>query len=353
MATEPFRVPSKKSIRKAGNIIRNDDATAEEKDAAISLLAEWRSLFGYPINTMQALVRERIKKEGLQDTIVARRLKRMPSIIGKLKRFPDMQLDRIQDIGGLRVVVKNIKDVYAFYNSVAFAKHKHQPILPPHDYIMNPKKDGYRSLHVVFKYYNAIHPELTGLPVELQIRTSLQHSWATALETIDVIEHTSLKTGHGDVNFASFFKLSSALFSIKEGVPVLEEYRNTSPIKLVEEFEKTEAELNVFDTLKAVTVSAKQIEAKGTAASFHLIVLDTKQKKVTLIPYPKNNIEQAEEAYKEQEERSRKDQDLNVVLISAGNVRQIKKAYPNYFLDTQSFQINLSKICKEIKAKIH
>lgn len=35
--------------------------------------------------------------------LAARRLKRMPSIVGKLRRFPKMQASRMQDIGGWRL----------------------------------------------------------------------------------------------------------------------------------------------------------------------------------------------------------------------------------------------------------
>ena len=41
------------------------------------------------------------------------RLKRIPTIIDKVQRFPDIGFASFQDIGGIRAVVENINDVYA------------------------------------------------------------------------------------------------------------------------------------------------------------------------------------------------------------------------------------------------
>ncbi|MFW2058189.1 (p)ppGpp synthetase, partial [Acinetobacter haemolyticus] len=89
----------------------------------------------------------------------------------------------------------------------------HVPVIPCHDYIESPKNDGDRSIHQVFTYKSRDHSGLDGLKIELQIRTALQHSWATAVETLGVIENASIKSGFGSDDIKKFIKLSSALFS--------------------------------------------------------------------------------------------------------------------------------------------
>ncbi len=51
---------------------------------------------------------------------------------------------------------------------------------------LNPH--GYRSLHQVFSINSRTHPKLNSLRVELQIRTKLQHSWATAVRLLELLK---------------------------------------------------------------------------------------------------------------------------------------------------------------------
>ena len=55
-------------------------------------------------------------------SLVAQRLKRMPTIIDKLDRHPNMKLSTMQDIGGVRAVLPNVKDVYKLVNQYESSK---------------------------------------------------------------------------------------------------------------------------------------------------------------------------------------------------------------------------------------
>ena len=52
--------------------------------------------------------------------------------------------------------------------------------------------------------------------IELQIRTRLQHLWATAVETAGLYTKKSLKSGQGENGWLEFFMIVSSLFSFKE-----------------------------------------------------------------------------------------------------------------------------------------
>ncbi|MEK7153432.1 MAG: (p)ppGpp synthetase, partial [Patescibacteria group bacterium] len=110
MAFPPVPEYSKNEINRAGQILIDSDSTKEERRAARQIVSEWRACYGYPINTFNSTLRDKVRK-GYDSPIVAQRLKRLPTIIDKLKRYPDMNLVRMQDIGGLRAVVKSVKDV--------------------------------------------------------------------------------------------------------------------------------------------------------------------------------------------------------------------------------------------------
>jgi ppGpp synthetase/RelA/SpoT-type nucleotidyltranferase len=70
------------------------------------------------------------------------------------------------------------------------------------DYIQNPKPDGYRSIHLIFRYVGtAPNNAWDRLRVEMQLRSQHQHAWATALEAVDIFTKQALKANQGDVNW--------------------------------------------------------------------------------------------------------------------------------------------------------
>lgn len=108
---------SKSQVNKAGQIISAgyylSEGVIDLDDFfwAFEVVDNWRSCHGYPINTFQATLRQKLKTID-NKALVAQRLKRMPSIISKLKRFQSMQLARMQDLGGLRAVVSSLGKVH-------------------------------------------------------------------------------------------------------------------------------------------------------------------------------------------------------------------------------------------------
>lgn len=339
--TAKIYVPSRKQVDKAGDKLKNGEVGQDVLD----ILSAWRSVHTYPISTFQSLIRKKIKELQLDDTtVVAQRLKRLPSIVSKLKRLPTMNLSQMQDIGGIRIIVKDISSVYSLHEKIINSRFKHKISLPPRDYIKNPKPDGYRSLHQYFQYNNLYHPELNGLRIELQIRTQLQHAWATAVETLGTIENESFKSGEGKETYKRFFKLVSALFSIEEKQPVLSELQNVDRSDLVRELITLEKDLSIIAKLKGIAITTKHIETSADNSDYYVMVLDSLQNTLQLVPFTNKQIEMAESFYAIQEAKSRDNEYLSVVLVSAGDIDHLRKAYPNYFLDTALFIKRITKI---------
>ncbi len=339
----PLIVPSKSALKKAGEALRSC-SEGPEFDRALQMLSAWRGLFAYPLNTFSVMLRKKCSMLKISDAIVARRLKRTPSIVAKLRRFSGMDLGRMQDIGGLRVIVNNLDEVYKFWNSLQNSKIKHEAVVPPHDYIKTPKPDGYRSLHQVYRYQSEDHPELCGLQVEVQIRTKLQHAWATAVETLGAIEQASFKSGEGTDKHKQFFKLASALISLHEKASVLEEFSNTPRDELVRQFSAIEKELNVFQKLTGIAVATSSIlSPKAEKAEFQVMMLDPVAGTLSLTPFSRGQAQVAERFYSFLEATEK---DKLIVLVSVDNLRALKKAYPNYFLDTKLFVDTLKRICE-------
>ena len=122
----------------------------------------------------------------------------------------------MQDIGGLRAVVSSLPRVRALEKIYRERSFAHE-LIGSKDYIHHPKSDGYRSVHLIFRYRNRRAPAYNGLSLELQLRTKLQHAWATAIyadaitatkslddgKLADYIRATTFKTIMGDIKFGT------------------------------------------------------------------------------------------------------------------------------------------------------
>lgn len=340
-------IPSKRAIARAGEVLAGFSQQMTE-DEALKLLSTWRAAFSYPLNALQTYLRNLVAKKKLPPAIIAQRLKRTPSIIQKLQRFQNMKLDQMQDIGGLRVIVNKIDDVRGVHKYLIDAKSfKHQLDLPPNDYIEHPKSDGYRSLHQVIRYKSKSHSELNNLRIEIQIRTKLQHSWATAVETLGMIEKSSIKTGGGSETARRFFLFASALFALDEKCNMPEALAGRSKSSLIAEFEGIEKNSTILAQLNGVAVSAHHIETvEKDFKGYRVIQLFIQEQKVRLTAF--RDIEDAETFYKARELETKDNPNVAIVLMSAGALKDIKKAYPNYFLDTKAFIQNIKRIIAEV-----
>ena len=126
----PKLIPSKTKVNHAGDLLidyvfnKNRKISNDDLWEAYVLLSNWRAIHSYPINTFQATLRNKLKKIE-PNSLVAQRLKRIPSIIKKLNRFENMQLTRMQDIGGLRAVVTNLNKVRELEQNYRSSRFQH------------------------------------------------------------------------------------------------------------------------------------------------------------------------------------------------------------------------------------
>lgn len=338
----------KKDVNRAGAILASNKQDFDKVELAYGVLANWRACHGYPINTFQATLRQKLRTID-KEAIVAQRLKRAPSVISKLQRFPSMKLAQMQDIGGLRAVVRSVAQVRTLEASYRESSFKHE-LVSSKDYIKEPKEDGYRSIHLVYRYVNDQAPAYNGLLLELQLRTRLQHAWATAVETMGTFLGQALKSGLGDRPWREFFELSSAALTHLENTPPVIGYEGLSRKAVFGRVAETEHNLHVLNKLEGFSIAADQIKTEKGAGSYHLIVLDSAQRSVSIKPFPVSQLEQANIEYTKVEERAQNGEKVEAVLVSAGPIKALKKAYPNYFLDTNQFVNQIRRVIQEVHA---
>lgn len=336
---------SKKKVMRAGSTLFDDNASDEEFEEALMVLNNWRSSHSYPVNTFQASLRNKLKSLDIKG-LVAQRLKRIPSIVAKLERFPGMSLARMQDIGGLRAVVPSLKSIYRLRESYLQSKWDHV-LVSEYDYIKEPKDSGYRGIHLVYKYNNrkgdARHYE--GLQLEIQIRNEVQHAWATAVETAGVFLNQALKSSMGNARWLEFFQYASSSFALMEDCEVLEGHRHLSKFDILKKTIEIATELEVIDKLTVYNSIVEELHhTQDEKTHYYLLELNTHDRNVSVSGYSREELPKATSDYLDREKAAKDNESVQIVLVAAQSVSALKKAYPNYFLDTGRFVTRLRRI---------
>lgn len=342
--TLPKPTHSRSQVNHAGKILCAPASSYAQYRQATDILNNWRSAHAYPINTFQATLRAKLRRID-PNALVAQRLKRIPSIISKLQRFEGMQLARMQDIGGLRAVVRTLAVVRDLEESYKNSHFKHE-LVTERDYIREPKTSGYRSVHMIYRYQSKTAPEYNGLLLELQIRTRLQHAWATAVETMGTFLDYALKSSEGPEEWLDFFALTGSAFAHLENSPPVEIYGHLSERQTFDKVTSDARKLDVRSRLQAFAIAADAITKDDHSGNYHLIVLDPTKKQVTIKTYGRRRLDQANQDYTHEEFRIREGEPIQVVLVSAGPIDALRRAYPNYFLDTSEFIKHMNRIAR-------
>ena len=110
------------------------------------------------------------------------RLKSPESIAEKMRRkniFPTVQTieDNLTDIAGIRVICSFPADIYMLEK--ALLEQDDVRLVEKKDYIQNPKKNGYRSLHLIVETPIFLHDRKKLMKVEVQLRTISMDWWAS------------------------------------------------------------------------------------------------------------------------------------------------------------------------------
>lgn len=113
---------------------------------------------------------------------ITTRLKHTNSIITKLDRYGyGFSLENIEkyinDAGGIRVICSYIDDIYEIADSLL--AQDDITLVNRKDYIIHPKPNGYRSLHLIIKVPVYFANYRKDMKVEVQIRTIAMDYWAS------------------------------------------------------------------------------------------------------------------------------------------------------------------------------
>ena len=328
---------SKKQIEQAGKILGDPNSTDTELRDATKVVDNWRESHGYPLHVIYINLRR--YAEDNDSIIVAERMKRLDSITKKLKRFSNMSLWRMQDLGGCRMIVNTVDEVYFFANKYENSSKRHI-LRNSKDYIKEPKEDGYRSLHRVYQYHSDKKDTYNrNMLIEIQFRTHLQHIWATAVETIGLSGKAELKFGQGEEDLKRFFALVSSLFAIREKMPTVPNTPNNTK-ELVAEIKELNEQHNYLEMLQGLSLIDDSVVFFNSPIDkkngYFILIFNYEKRSVRVQYFKANDTETANKTYASIE-KSRNEDKVDAVLVRVSSFNSLKAAYPNYFSDVYEF----------------
>lgn len=318
-------------IDKLGKRLREQQEISQQD---LELLQEFRKSYSDALPfVFESLRKSAIKVDGR--AIVTFRIKRIDTIINKLRRFEgkegcgDMRLSRMWDIAGCRCIIStpNEQSIFKLVNNVVKSKEIIER-RTANDYVTSPKPDGYRSYHMY------VMREGTDKPIEIQIRNKEMHNWATLVEIFDILYGLGIKEGNKTNRQQEFLYL----FSKKDQLSA-EDSR-----KLIE----IEDELHVFEDMcqmfsKNYYQVRKQWAVRKKGENF-LVLEAGKGFSTTIDAF--SSFEEAEECYYNKY-LQRRNTNLVMVYSKSSEFSDISFAYSNYILSVHSFFFDYKKIIEE------
>lgn len=216
---------SNSQIDRIGQKLRADEVDAD----CLRSLEVFRTLY---VDAYKYVEDTLVNKMGL--SITGRPFKSTVAIVEKLKR-ETIRLNQIQDVAGCRVLVPDLATQdHLVENMMIFLSDAELEI----DDKRRSPTNGYRAVHVVAKKH--------GRPVEIQIRTGVQHAWAEISEKLaDSLGH-SIKYGAGDEDALRFLQKLS---------------------EVTAELEMTRHHKRVLTTRRATQGKSKQLILEGKKLS--------------------------------------------------------------------------------------
>lgn len=177
------------------------------KDSIRSFTMRYKELMAYyrcammEVETKFRVLSENFSLEDDRNPIEAikTRMKSPESISNKLQsRSLPLTIESIEenlnDVAGVRVICGFPGDIYRL--AEAFLSQDDVTLIEKKDYIDNPKRNGYRSLHLIVSVPIYLHDEKRHMRVEVQFRTIAMDWWASLEHQIRYKKDVSVTNEH-------------------------------------------------------------------------------------------------------------------------------------------------------------
>lgn len=329
---------SRGRVNRAGEAVRNNCAAVED----FAVIEVWREAHRHVINSFQAILRNRVRGTGV---VVAQRHKRRWTIFDKLKRYPKMQLSRMDDVAGCRLIFPTVQDLRMFreqFHNRSRFNHKLRNDPDRYDYISHPKESGYRGIHDVYEYdvRSVAGRDRKGLLIELQYRTVFQHAWATTVEMVGILTTNQPKFDRGDERMKEILRLSSEIIarSYENSQSCLQNLSNEDVIR---RFAELDGEINFMGMLRSLNAADRAIADQKDIMLIFKGGVGAEDDELEVRTYPSTT-----QALRALFEIERDNPKWDVVLVRGERPQDVREAFKNYFSDAREFIDLIEEGCR-------
>lgn len=309
---------SNKDYKRLGDRIRSNPKEIAEDD--LMMLQTLRVSYKEPLAVIFNAIEHAAHKVD-KNCICTYRVKRIESIISKLLRFPEMQINRAEDIAGCRCIMSSTEKAYELYDRLMRNQNKLPFVIKGtiHDYIKEPKESGYRSIHI-----NAVLRDGDNRRIEIQIRGLEHHNWATLVETTDLLFQSKLKE-HGKKSNADLFEFHRLLSLPPDSLTRENQYFIADTIIKYNYIER----IGEVFARNYLEVRKQWNKMKLQYSHFFLVSIGSDG-----IPdfMGFNYFEEAEKAYFDKFINNEENRNIVLTHLEQANFTKISIAYSNYFL---------------------
>ena len=186
---------TKSQVDRLGDKLKNN----LHNETDLKLLDEFRRSFHEAYETTINTIRDRANIDP-----TGRPAKSTSAIIDKLKR-ESIRLSQIQDIAGCRIVVATIIEQNVVVSSLCEAFPEKIIV----DRRLKPSH-GYRGVHII--------AQINEKPIEIQVRSTLQHLWAEFSEKLSDVIDPRIKYGGGAEDIQALLQGNTAIVTENENL---------------------------------------------------------------------------------------------------------------------------------------
>lgn len=318
---------TKSEVNRIGKSIRLNIQNGHEiLEKDILNLQEYRTSFQKDLASVFNQISAISKKER-SDSIVSFRIKRIESILSKIRREKTMALGNMGDIAGCRVLLYSddaLLGLVKKFNSLFNVKYFN-------DYLITSKNDGYRGYHLYIE-----SPINANKLIEIQLRTVSAHKWASLVEIIDILYDVKIKEGEKNRDFQEFLLLMAKTdeLTIQDKLKIVK----------IDEKHKIYYKLNEVFIQNYIQVRKDWIDLSRSTNNYFIIEVDS-YKKSSLVSFESYSL--AETKYFEMFGKKNKSHFV-LTHIEKPNYKRVCIAYASYMLVNHDYLEDWSKFTLDI-----
>lgn len=166
------------NINKARELMSAYRCAIMEIETKFKVLNDWFSL-QHERNPIESITSRLKSPESIRDKLER---KQLPITITSIA-------ENLYDVAGIRVICSFIDDIYLLADCLI--RQDDIKVLEVKDYIKNPKKNGYRSLHLIVEIPIFLETQKKYVKAEVQLRTIAMEFWAKLEHRLRYKKHLS------------------------------------------------------------------------------------------------------------------------------------------------------------------